>query len=171
MIWLAKKVQYFGGTFWHMKVDVFILSFFARNDNISFGWNFVREEWKRSPGWIRQIAEEYSLYLKLELSIPLCKVAPNCWWVLEEFINWLDIADLFSFLISFALKKEEQESSLDFVIVMIREGLFSLEQRTKACFMSFRVSLTPATILRHAILENAKAFSVHETEFKHKIYR
>ena len=36
------------------------------------------------------------------------------------------IADLFSFLISFALKKEEQESSLDFVIVMIREGLFSL---------------------------------------------
>ena len=54
---------------------------------------------------------------------------------------------------------------------MIREGLFSLEQRTKACFMSFRVSLTPATILRRAILENAKAFSVHETEFKHKIYR
>jgi hypothetical protein len=45
---------------------------------------------------------------------------------LGEFINWLDIADLFSFLISFALKKEEQESSLDFVIVMIREGLFSL---------------------------------------------
>ena len=90
---------------------------------------------------------------------------------MEEFINWLDIADLFSFLISFALKKEEQESSLDFVIVMIREGLFSLEQRTKACFMSFRVSLTPATILRRAILENAKAFSVHETEFKHKIYR
>jgi hypothetical protein len=43
-----------------MKVDVFILSFFARNDNISFGWNFVREEWKRSPGWIRQIADEYS---------------------------------------------------------------------------------------------------------------
>jgi hypothetical protein len=30
------------------------------NDNISFGWNFVREEWKRSPGWIRQIADEYS---------------------------------------------------------------------------------------------------------------
>ena len=59
---------------------------------------------------------------------------------MEDFINWLDIADLFSFLISFALKKEEQESSLDFVIVMIREGLFSLEQRTKACFMSFRVS-------------------------------
>ena len=111
------------------------MSFFARNDNISFGWNFVREEWKRSPGWIRQIA------------------------------------DLFSFLISFALKKEEQESSLDFVIVMIREGLFSLEQRTKACFMSFRVSLTPATILRRAMLENAKAFSVHETGFKHKIYR
>ena len=57
--------------------------------------------------------------------------------MLEEFVK---IADLFSFLISFALKKEEQESSLDFVIVMIREGLFSLEQRTKACFMSFRVS-------------------------------
>ena len=56
---------------------------------------------------------------------------------LEEIVK---IADLFSFLISFALKKEEQESSLDFVIVMIREGLFSLEQRTKACFMSFRVS-------------------------------
>ena len=54
---------------------------------------------------------------------------------------------------------------------MIREGLFSLEQRTKACFMSFRVSLTPATILRHAMLENAKAFSVHETGFEHKIYR
>ena len=31
--------------------------------------------------------------------------------------------------------------------------------------------LTPATILRHAMLENAKAFSVHETGFKHKIYR
>jgi hypothetical protein len=45
---------------------------------------------------------------------------------LEDFINWLDIADLFSFLISFALKEEEQESSLDFVMVMIREGLFSL---------------------------------------------
>ena len=30
--------------------------------------------------------------------------------------------------------------------------------------------LTPATILRHAILENAKAFSVHETGFEHKIY-
>ena len=88
-----------------------------------------------------------------------------CWWILKGFIKWLDIADLFSFLISFALKKEEQESSLDFVIVMIREGLFSLEQRTKACFMSFRVSLTPATILRRAILENAKAFSVHETGF------
>ena len=44
-------------------------------------------------------------------------------------------------------------------------------QRTKACFMSFRVSLTPATILRRAMLENAKAFSVHETGFKHKIYR
>jgi len=53
---------------------------------------------------------------------------------------------------------------------MIREGLFSLEQRTKACFMSFRVSLTPATILRHAMLENAKTFSVHETGFEHKIY-
>ena len=74
-----------------------------------FGWNFVREEWKRSPRWIRQIADEYSF-----------------WRILEGFINWLDIADLFSFLISFALKKEEQESSLDFVIVMIREGLFSL---------------------------------------------
>ena len=60
VICFAKKVQYFGGTFWHMKVDVFILSFFARNDNISFGWNFVREEWKRGPGWIHQIADEYS---------------------------------------------------------------------------------------------------------------
>ena len=39
----------------------YFLSFFTRNDNISFGWNFVREEWKRSPRWIRQIAEEYSL--------------------------------------------------------------------------------------------------------------
>jgi hypothetical protein len=48
------------------------------------------------------------------------------WKILEGFINWLDIADLFSFLISSALKKEEQESSLDFVIIMIREGLFSL---------------------------------------------
>jgi hypothetical protein len=44
VICLAKKVQYFGGTFWLMKVDVLFLSFFARNDNISFGWNFVREE-------------------------------------------------------------------------------------------------------------------------------
>ncbi len=60
MICLAKKVQYFDGTFWLMKVDVLFLSFFARNDNISYGWNFVREELKRSPGWIRQIAEEYS---------------------------------------------------------------------------------------------------------------
>jgi hypothetical protein len=34
---------------------------------------------------------------------------------------------------------------------MIRERLFSLVQRTKACFMSFRVSLTPATMLRRAI--------------------
>jgi hypothetical protein len=40
----TKKVQYFDGTFWLMKVDVLFLSFFARNDNISFGWNFVREE-------------------------------------------------------------------------------------------------------------------------------
>ncbi len=30
--------------------------------------------------------------------------------------------------------------------------------------------LTPATILRHAMLENAKTFSVHETGFEHKIY-
>ena len=37
------------------------LSFFSRDDNISFGWNFVREEWKRSPRWIRQISDEYSL--------------------------------------------------------------------------------------------------------------
>ncbi len=44
-------------------------------------------------------------------------------------------------------------------------------QRTKALFMSFRVSLTPATILRRAVLENANAFSVHVTGFKHKIYR
>jgi len=26
-----------------------------------FGWNFVREERKRSPKWIHQIAEESSL--------------------------------------------------------------------------------------------------------------
>ena len=31
-----------------MKVDVLFLSFFARNDNISFGWNFVREELEKS---------------------------------------------------------------------------------------------------------------------------
>ncbi len=37
--------------------------------------------------------------------------------------------------------------------------------------MSFRVSVTPATILRRAILENANAFSVHVTGIKHKIYR
>jgi hypothetical protein len=54
---------------------------------------------------------------------------------------------------------------------MIREGLFSLEQRTKVCFVSFRVSLTLATILCHAILENANAFSVRVAGFKHKIYR
>ncbi len=72
-----------------MKVDVLFLSFFARNNNISLGWNFVGEE-------------------------------------LREVLDEIVIADLFSFLISFALKKEEQESSLDFVIVMIREGLFSL---------------------------------------------
>jgi len=29
---------------WLMKVDVLFLSFFTRNDNIFFGWNFVREE-------------------------------------------------------------------------------------------------------------------------------
>ena len=67
----SKEGPVFWWNLWLMKVDVLFLSFFARNDNISFGWNFVREEWKRSPGWIRQIAEEYSLYLKLELSIPL----------------------------------------------------------------------------------------------------
>ena len=72
-----------------MKVDVLFLSFFARNNNISLGWNFVGEE-------------------------------------LREVLDEIVIADLFSFLISFALKKEEQESSLDFVIFMIREGLFSL---------------------------------------------
>jgi hypothetical protein len=84
----------------------------------------------------------------------------------------IHIADLFSFLISFALKKEEQESSLDFVtLFMSRERLFSLDQRTKVCFMSFRVTLTPATILCRTILENANAFSVHVTGFKHKIYR
>jgi hypothetical protein len=79
-----------------MKVDVLFLSFFGRNDNISFGWNFVREELQRSPGWIRQIA------------------------------------DLFSFLISFALKKEEQESSLDFVIVHDQKRIiFSLSRGLK----------------------------------------
>jgi hypothetical protein len=64
------------------------LSFFVRNDNISFGWNFAREEWKRS-------------------------FVENSWR--DSSTGW--IADLFSFLISFALKKEEQESSLDFAIV------------------------------------------------------
>ncbi len=39
---LAKRVQYFDGTFWLMKVDVLFLSFFARNDDISFGWDFVK---------------------------------------------------------------------------------------------------------------------------------
>ncbi len=56
-------------------------------------------------------------------------------------------------------------------LCMIREGLFSLEPRTKVSFMSFRVSLTPATVLCLAILENANAFSVRVTGFKHKIYR
>ena len=55
-----------------------------------------------------------------------------CLWILEDFINWLDIADLFSFLISFALKKEEQESSLDFVIVHDqRRIIFSLSRGLK----------------------------------------
>ncbi len=43
-------------------------------------------------------------------------------------------------------------------------------QRAKACFC-LRVSLTHSDKASHAILENAKAFSVHETGFKHKIYR
>ena len=60
VICLAKKVQYFGGTFGLYRLMFLFLSFFSRNDNISFGWNFVREGLKRSHGWIRQIADEYS---------------------------------------------------------------------------------------------------------------
>jgi hypothetical protein len=62
-----------------------------------------------------------------------------CWEILKGFINWLDIADLFSFLISFALKKEEQESSLDFVHEQ-RRIIFSLSRGLKFVFMSFRVT-------------------------------
>jgi hypothetical protein len=44
----------------------------------------------------------------------------------------IHIADLFSFLISFALKKEEQESSLDFAIVHEqRKIIFSLSRGLK----------------------------------------
>jgi hypothetical protein len=32
-----------------MKVDVFILSFFARNDNISFGWDFYKRGVEEKP--------------------------------------------------------------------------------------------------------------------------
>jgi hypothetical protein len=39
------------------------------------------------------------------------------------------------------------------------------------CFMSYKVAMTPATILCHAILENANAFSIHVARLKHKIYR
>ena len=38
-------------------------------------------------------------------------------------------------------------------------------------FLSFRVSLTPVTILCRAVLENANAISIHVAGFKHKIYR
>jgi len=38
-------------------------------------------------------------------------------------------------------------------------------------FLSFRVSVTPATILCRAVLENANAISSHVAGFKHKIYR
>ncbi len=44
VICLAKRIQYFGGTFGLWRLMFLFLSFFARNDNISFGWNFVREE-------------------------------------------------------------------------------------------------------------------------------
>jgi len=40
----SKEGTVFWWNLWLMKVDVSFLSFFARNDNISFGWNFVREE-------------------------------------------------------------------------------------------------------------------------------
>ena len=56
----SKEGPVFWWNLWLMKVDVLYLSFFTRNDNISFGWNFVREELKRSPEWIRQIADEYN---------------------------------------------------------------------------------------------------------------
>ena len=56
----SKEGPVFWWNLWLMKVDVFILSFLGGNDNISFGWNFVREELKRSPEWIRQIADEYN---------------------------------------------------------------------------------------------------------------
>ncbi len=62
----------------------------------------------------------------------------SCKEVLEEFVK---IADLFSFLISFALKKEEQESSLDFAnCAWAEKDYFHFEQRTKVCVMSFRVT-------------------------------
>ena len=38
-------------------------------------------------------------------------------------------------------------------------------------FLSFRVSLTPVTILCCAVLENANAILSHVAGFKHKIYR
>ena len=38
-------------------------------------------------------------------------------------------------------------------------------------FLSFRVSLTPVTILCRAVLENANAISIQVAGFKHKIYR
>ena len=60
VICLAKEVQYFGGTFGLWRLMFLFLSFFGRNDNISFWMEFCKRGVERSPEWIHQIAEEYS---------------------------------------------------------------------------------------------------------------
>ena len=42
VIWFGKEGPVFWWNLWLMKVDVLFLSFFARNDNISVGWDFCK---------------------------------------------------------------------------------------------------------------------------------
>ncbi len=93
----------------------------------------------------------------------------ECEKCMDGLMHW--IADLFPFLLVLFSKRKNKNHLRILLLCMITERLFSLLQRTKVCFMSFRVSLTPATILCLAILENANAFSIHVAGFKHKIYR
>jgi hypothetical protein len=58
----SKEGPVFWWNLWLMKVDVFIFCLSLQEMTTSLlDGIFVREEWKRSPRWIRQIADEYSL--------------------------------------------------------------------------------------------------------------